>query len=395
MNRIHTKRRVILLGSTGSIGENTLDVIRRMSDFFEVAALSCRRSIDKLYKQVLEFSPQAVAITDETFNRNSCPQMFHSLRYYEGETGLLQMIEEVEADIVVNAISGAKGLLPSLRTLEAEKNLALANKATIVMAGPLIMETVKKNGVNLIPVDSEHYALFQMLKKFNTGEVSEIILTASGGAFRDLSYEELKKVRVQDALKHPNWNMGPKITIDSATLANKGLEFIEAHYLYNLDASRIEVVIHPQSAIHSLIRTIDGFLYAQISKPDMRMVIQNVLTFPELQPANFSALDLAGKAFSFYPVDLKKYRLLSLARQAVERAGAYPIVYNAANEVAVENFLQEKIALIKIPALVEETLGTGWDCPTGSVEEILAVDQMARERAGSILMNKGRTNLWF
>ncbi len=393
MNQIHVKKRVIVLGSTGSIGENTLDVIREKIEFFEVAALSCRGNIEKLKRQIQELSPKAVSVTGQSTNLESLREMLnsHLISFYEGEAGQLRMIEECEADIVVNGISGSSGLLPSLRTLEQGKNLALANKETVVMAGPLILEAARKNEVDLIPIDSEHYALFQMLKNFELENVKEIILTASGGAFRDLTYENLQNVRVKDALHHPNWRMGPKITVDSATMANKGLEFIEAHFLYGFETSRIKVVIHPQSFVHSFIRTIDGFLYAQISRPDMRMSIHNALTFPALKPADFGDLDLSGTEFTFYPVDKRKYKMLDLACQATEREGAYPIVYNAANEVAVEKFLKERISFLDIASLVEETLGSEWDSTPGTVDEILSIDRLARERAEGVMKKIKRT----
>lgn len=387
------KKKVIILGSTGSIGVNTLDVIRHLPDLFEVAALSCRKSIKKLKEQMREFFPQAVAVTGEEHRNEILPEICDTgfVRLYRGETGLLQMIEELDADIVVNGISGSKGLLPSLKTLEVGMNLSIANKETIVMAGPLIMEAARKSGVNLIPIDSEHFAIFNLLKQIRPENVDQVILTASGGAFRDLPYERWKDIRVQDALKHPNWDMGVKNTVDSATMANKGLEFIEAHYLFDIEVSRIKVVIHPQSYIHSLIRTIDGFMYAQISQPDMRMVIQNTLTYPELCQASFGTMDLLEKEFSFYPVDKKKYILLHLAYQAAEREGAYPIVYNAANEVALEYFLNETIAFIEIPVIVEETLNSQWSEPAEKVEEILEIDQMARSKAIEIIKKRKRT----
>ena len=344
-------------------------------------------------EQILEFSPRAVALTGEmtlsdSFRLKGGFKEARPLKIYRGEAGLLQMIEEVDSEIIVNGISGAKGLLPSFKTLEVGKTLALANKETIVMAGPLIMKMAEKNGMGLIPVDSEHYAIFSMLQSIGREQVDEVVLTASGGAFRDLPIEQLNKVRVKDALKNPNWKMGPKITIDSATMANKGLEVIEAHYLYNIDLEKIKVVIHPQSYIHSLIRTIDGFLYAQISKPDMRMSIQNALTYPDLSAGCFGALELAGKEFSFYPVDMEKYRLLRLAYEAAEKGGAYPIVYNAANEVAVENYLLEHISFLEITALVEEALQARWDYPVETVDQILFIDQLARQKSVEILRSR-------
>jgi len=384
------KKKVMILGSTGSIGANTLDVIRHQGDRFEVIALACARNAGALGRQIREFSPQAAALTGSP----EAPEELQGLRaarpfsLYRGEDGLLRMIEEVEADIVVNGISGSKGLLPSLKALEEGKSLANANKESIVMAGPLIMEAARKNKVPLIPVDSEHYAIFSLLRKIEPTAVEEVILTASGGAFRDLPYEQWQNVSREDALTHPNWEMGPKNTIDSATMANKGLEFIETHYLFGIDVSRIKVVIHPQSYVHSLVRTVDGFLYAQISRPDMRMVIQNALSYPQLYPASFGSTDLLGRELTFAPVDRRKYRMLDLAREAARMGGAYPVVYNAANETALESFLNGRILFVEIPAFVEEILQAAWDLPVNTVEEILHLDRMSRGKAQDILTGK-------
>lgn len=312
------------------------------------------------------------------------------VRVYRGEEGLLDMIVETEADLVVNGISGSRGLLPSVKSLENKKNLALANKETVVMAGNLVSDLARRSGVLLLPVDSEHHAVFTLLHNRSKEEVREIILTASGGAFRNLSYEQLKHVRLEDAVTHPNWNMGAKITVDSATMANKGLEVIEAHYLFDFPVSAIKVLIHPQSYVHSLVRTTDGFLYAQISQPDMRLSIQDALTYPRLQRSCIEPFDLTDKSLSFEPVDPRKYRLLSLAYEAVERSGGYAIAYNAANEVAVEQFLSRGISFLEISSLVEDTLQDDWSASTKRIEEILQVDQEARLRAAEILKKMKR-----
>jgi 1-deoxy-D-xylulose-5-phosphate reductoisomerase len=237
----------------------------------------------------------------------------------------------------------------------------------------------------LIPVDSEHHALFCLLQGRSPADVQEIILTASGGAFRDLSYEQLKDVRVEDALSHPNWKMGAKITVDSATMANKGLEVIEAHYLFDIPVSAIKVLIHPQSYIHSLIRTMDGFIYGQLSQPDMRLPIQNALTYPDLQPSCVEAFDLTGKTLSFEAVDSKKYRMLTLAYDAAERAEGFPIAYNAANEEAVRRFLDRELSFLEIPELVEKVLQLDWQIPVQEIEAILQVDREARIKFEEIL----------
>jgi len=385
------RKKVIVLGSTGSIGTNTLKVVEAFESEFDVVALGCRRRVSSLVRQVRKFSPRAVALTGtlDGEGERSLSQL-GDVRVYRGEEGLLDMIVETEADLVVNGISGSRGLLPSVKSLENKKNLALANKETVVMAGNLVSDLARRSGVLLLPVDSEHHAVFTLLHNRSKEEVREIILTASGGAFRNLSYEQLKHVRLEDAVTHPNWNMGAKITVDSATMANKGLEVIEAHYLFDFPVSAIKVLIHPQSYVHSLVRTTDGFLYAQISQPDMRLSIQDALTYPRLQRSCIEPFDLTDKSLSFEPVDPRKYRLLSLAYEAVERSGGYAIAYNAANEVAVEQFLSRGISFLEISSLVEDTLQDDWSASTKRIEEILQVDQEARLRAAEILKKMKR-----
>jgi 1-deoxy-D-xylulose-5-phosphate reductoisomerase len=379
-------KKVSVLGCTGSIGKNTLEVVKALEPCFDIVALACRRNVRELAKQVREFTPTAVAVAGPLDSKEEGTLAeLQDIRIYRGEEGLLQMIADTEVDVVVNGISGAMGLLPSLKTLQGGADLALANKETIVMAGDLVSELVRRKGSKLLPVDSEHHALFCLLQGRSLRDVQEIILTASGGAFRDLSYEQLKDVRVEDALNHPNWDMGAKITVDSATMANKGLEVIEAHHLFDVPVSTIKVLIHPQSYIHSLIRTTDGFIYGQLSQPDMRLPIQNALTYPDLKPSCVQAFDLTGKNLSFEPVDREKYRMLPLAYEAAEQAGGYPIAYNAANEVAVERFLRRELTFLEVPRLVEQVLQLDWQVPVQEIEAILHVDRRARIKAEEIL----------
>ena len=379
------KKKVSVLGSTGSIGKNTLEVIRSLEPSFDIVALACRSSVGELTRQVKEFAPEAVAVAGPLDSQEEVELgKLRGTRVYREERGLLQMLTDTDADLVVNGISGAKGLLPSLKTLQRGADLALANKETVVMAGGLVSDLVRRNGSTLLPVDSEHYALFCLLRGRKPEDVQEVILTASGGAFRDLSYEQLRDVRIEDALIHPNWNMGAKITVDSATMANKGLEVIEAHHLFDIPVSAIKVLIHPQSYIHSLIRSSDGFIYAQLSQPDMRLPIQNALTYPGLEPSCLEAFDLTGKSLSFGAVDPHKYRLLSLAYSAAEQAGGYPIAYNAANEVAVDRFLSRDISFLEIAQLVEQVLQVDWKVPVEEIEAILQVDREARIKAVEI-----------
>jgi 1-deoxy-D-xylulose-5-phosphate reductoisomerase len=297
------------------------------------------------------------------------------------------MIEETEADCVVNGISGAAGFLPSVRAIESGKTLALANKETLVMAGTLVKELALKHKTAVIPVDSEHSAVFHLTRAFGAAAVKSVILTASGGPFRDAPQESLAHVRPAEALRHPTWNMGKKITIDSASLANKGLEVIEAHHLFDLPAEKITVLIHPQSYVHSLIETHDGMQYAQIGKPDMRAPILSALTWPDpcgLQrepsaaawtPGRFS---LEGMSLSFSQPDTKKFPMLRLAYECLRQAGAWPLVYNAANEIAVEEFLRGSLSFTGIPELVSRTLeAKPWPVFTG-IEEVLRLDSEAR-----------------
>jgi 1-deoxy-D-xylulose-5-phosphate reductoisomerase len=384
-------KKVVILGSTGSIGTNTLSVIEHFPDRFSVEALSCHKSIDRLSDQIRRYSPAAVAVTEELTShsfRELCKN--HSVRLFQGKNGQLDMLESIEADIVVNGISGSSGLVPSIKAIECGRQLLNANKESIVMAGPIIMRAVEKNGVLLIPIDSEHFAIFSLLRQVPAACVEQVILTASGGAFRDLPLERWGEIRLEDALTHPNWDMGPKNTIDSATMANKGLELIETHYLFGVDVSKIKVTIHPESAVHSLIRTIDGFYYAQISQPDMRMVIQNALTYPDLQSAAFGTMDLVGKQFTFLPVDYNKYRLLALAYQAIEQRASYPIAFNAANEVAYEFFLSKRISFVEIPEIVEDTLNLSWSQSAETVESVLEIDRTARRNALSFAKTKAK-----
>ena len=372
-------KRLIVLGSTGSIGESTLSVVRAMRDAFTVVGLTCKRRRARLAQQAAEFRPEAVAIVDDgsPFSVDGLAD----LRVYWGADGILRMIEETRADIVVNGIAGAPGLVPSMTVLRTGKDLALANKESLVMAGPLVLREASSCGRKVIPVDSEHAALFNTLRCHAAGEVAELILTASGGAFRDLPVEQLPEVRFADALKHPTWSMGAKITVDSASMANKGLEVIEAHRLFGIALPRIRVLIHPQSLVHSLVRTIDGTLHIEASTPDMRIPIQNALTYPTTASNQVEWLELAGKGLTFFPVDGRKYRMLDLAYQAAGRSGAYPIVYNAANEIAVDAFMQETIRFTGIPDVVEEALSVAWSGNASSIDEVVAIDGEARSRA--------------
>jgi 1-deoxy-D-xylulose-5-phosphate reductoisomerase len=372
------RRKIIILGTTGSIGKNTIDMVREKRDYFEIVGISAHRNETLLLEFAEEFNIENLAISGKAPTSDKIA--------YTGEEGLCRMIEETEADIVINGIAGARGFIPSIHSLLSGKNLALANKETLIMAGSLVKEIAQRTGRSIIPVDSEHSAIFQLFNRFKREEVKEIILTASGGAFRDLPKEQLPYVTVDDALKHPNWSMGKKITIDSASMANKGLEVIEANQLFDFELKKIKVVLHPQSIIHSMIKTHDGSVYAQLSKPDMRIAIMNALAYPDIISASFNGIDFTSTDLSFRELDNDKFPMLPIAFQAAELGGAYPLVYNAANEFAVEAFIQSAISFVEIPEVVKSTLEYEWPKKLESVEQVLKLDSKARKLTKSHLL---------
>jgi 1-deoxy-D-xylulose-5-phosphate reductoisomerase len=370
-------KRIIVVGSTGSIGRQTLDILRSHPDEFELVALSCHKNLDLLREQIEEFKPRVVALT----GGNQPLHIDLAIPVASGMEGLCRMIRETEADMVVNAAAGAAGLLPSLAALESGKDLALANKETMVMAGRLVRETAALHKRRIIPVDSEHSAVFHLIRLMEPETIDEIILTASGGPFRERALEELERVTVEETLRHPTWNMGRKITVDCATMANKALEVIEAGRFFDVPPHRIRVLIHPQSLVHSLVRTRDGSLYAQISRPDMRLPIVNALFHPACPVADFAALDLAGRTFEFQPVEERRYPLLGLGYHALQRDGAYPTVFNAANEVAVDAFLSGSIGFTAIARVVEQTLSADWPNLNRTLDDVIFNDTSARAKA--------------
>jgi 1-deoxy-D-xylulose-5-phosphate reductoisomerase len=367
------QKKVIVLGSTGSIGKSTLDVAHKLTERIKIAGLSCYSSYKTLLKQAEEFNVQALAITKVKSSHSYKGSLF------SGKEAASRLVESIDADIVLNGIAGSPGLLPSIKAIETKKNLALANKETIVMAGQLVKKMSNESNVQIIPVDSEHSALFHLLKHISIENVKEIILTASGGAFRDIPVEKLPYVTPKDALQHPTWKMGEKITIDSATMANKGLEVIEAVHLFDISADKIKVVIHPQSYVHSLVRTVDGNLYAQISLPDMRLPIQNALTFPDIVFSGYKALELTDITMTFSSWDKKKYPMLKLAYEAAMCLGPYPIVYNSSNEMAVAAFLKGLIRFTDIAKITARILEKEWKNYISSLEDILKLHNISRE----------------
>ncbi len=370
------KKKIVILGSTGSIGQSALAVIRKENLKLDLVGLSAHTNEEELLELQDEFNVAALALSGRK-------PISEQITYW-GREGLLEMIQDLNADIVINGIAGSAGLLPSITVLESGKDLALANKETIVMAGGLIKDIAAKNGKVIIPVDSEHSAIFHLLRNIPRKNLAEIILTASGGAFRNYAKEELPYVTMKQALVHPTWSMGMKITIDCATMANKGLELIETHYLFDAEPEMIKVVIHPQSYVHSMIRTKEGSIYAQISKPDMRVPIQNAFSYPELY-SNVEPFDLIGKKLEFFAPEVDRYKMLEIAYRVLGEGKSYPIVYNAANEVAVEAFTKEKIIFPLIPSIVSETLQEDWtECPS-TTDDILDVHSRAVEKAQLVL----------
>jgi len=374
-------RRIVILGSTGSIGTNALDVLRRLRGSFSVCALTAHRNVELLRRQAEEFGPQVVACGDRDMaDHFDLP----GIKVLWGSQGLEEVAALPEADIVLNALVGAAGLTPTLRAIQAGKRVALANKESLVMGGELVMGMVAGSTGQLIPVDSEHSAIFQCLQGEGRGQVNRLILTASGGPFLNWGPEDLSAVSPQQALAHPTWEMGRKVTIDSATLMNKGLEVIEAHWLFGIPTSRIEVLIHEQSIVHSLVEFADHSVLAQLSLPDMRLPIQYALTFPHREPSPQDPLDLAQVgALTFQRPDEQRFPCLQLAYDAVELGGTMPAVLNAANEEAVGAFLTDEIGFTDIPMVIHQTMGRHSVVAHPDLAEVLAADGWAREMAKS------------
>ncbi len=380
-------KNIAILGSSGSIGKNALWVISRFPEELRVFGLTVHSDIETLDEQIRKYSPQIVCISDgETADRFLSKGANQSIDVYSGEEGLEKLASHPDVDIVVNAVVGFAGLRSTLAAARAGKRIALANKESMVAGGDLVNKTVEDHNAEIIPVDSEHSAIFQCLKTGRKSEVRKLILTSSGGPFRKLAKEEFGKITVEQALEHPTWNMGQKITIDSATLMNKALEVIEAVYLFGLPVDRIEVVIHPQSIIHSMIEFTDGSIIAQLSHPDMRLPIQFALFYPERRELNTADLSFEEKfSLDFEPPDDNRFPSLRLARRALEMGKTAPTVMNAANEVAVEAFLNQRIGFQKIFEVVEHALENTYIETSGSIETIIKADKSGREIASGYL----------
>lgn len=381
-------KKIALFGSTGSIGKNVLEVVRAHRESFQIVCLAAYRNAEQLITQAREFRPHwAGLITGDTKGETARIIREMGIHFFHGEEELVRLAQESEADILVNSIVGSAGLLPTLAAIQSGKDIALANKETLVAAGSLVTALAEEKKVQLIPIDSEHSAIVQCLQGESYTRIRKIILTASGGPFRGYSREELKAVTVEDALKHPNWNMGAKITIDSATLMNKGLEVIEAYWLFHVQPSQIEVVIHPQSIIHSMVEMVDGSVKAQMGLPDMKFPIQYALSYPDRYPNDFPTINWSGLKLDFYPPDRDTFRCLDLAYAALAAGGTLPSVMNAANEAAVQLFLNRKIGFLQIPELIEKTMQAHTVHSNPTIEDILSEDKWARKYVISLADN--------
>jgi 1-deoxy-D-xylulose-5-phosphate reductoisomerase len=375
-------KKLSILGSTGSIGTQSLDVIRNTEEF-EVVGLSAYGNMEVLFNQIVEFNPKIVSVgTEESKNRLLAllkDREIKNLEIYTGHEGLRKIASD-ESEVLITSVVGMIGLIPTLDAIERGKTIALANKETLVTAGEIVMAKAKERNVKILPVDSEHSAIFQCLNGESKSEVERLILTASGGPFRGKKRKELEKITVKEALNHPNWSMGKKITIDSATLMNKGLEFIEAKWLFDMEIEKIDVLVHPQSIVHSMVEFVDGSIIAHLGVPDMRIPIQYALTYPNRDKNKVEKLDfLKIKSLSFEEPDTDTFKSLKLAKEAIKTGGTMPAVLNAANEALVELFLSEKIGFLDIGDNVERIMNNHTVKYNPNLEDVLEADRWSRE----------------
>lgn len=376
-------KRISILGSTGSIGTQCLDVISGNRDRFSVAALSCSKSIELLCRQIEEFSPAAVCVAEEA-DAAELSKKYSGIEFFHGDEGLRAIAAMEDCDMVVNSLMGMRGLEPTMTAIEAGKDIAFANKETLVVGGQLVMDAVKRRGVKLLPVDSEHSAVFQCIQGSAGNEIRRLILTASGGPFRGYSAEQLKSVTLEQALAHPNWSMGKKITVDSATMMNKGLEVIEAKWLFDIPAEKIQIVVHPQSILHSAVEYCDGSVIGQMGLPDMRVPIAYALSYPERMEmtSSMKSLDFFSlkDGMTFYPADAEVFRTIGLAYEACRIGGSYPVALNGANEVLVDMFLKGKIRFTDIQDTLVKVMEEHRPVQDLDIEGILEEDSRIREK---------------
>jgi 1-deoxy-D-xylulose-5-phosphate reductoisomerase len=375
-------KKVLILGSTGSIGVNTLNVIRSFPDKFQVIGLTANSNIDLLEKQLNEFNPPVVVVNNKTKAQNLRERLKNNEYVLEGNEGLLSAAKNADYDILVNALVGFAGLAPTIEGIKRGKRIALANKETLVVAGELVTKLAKRHNAEIIPVDSEHSAIFQCIIGEKIAEIEKLIITASGGPFFNLKKDELKDVTVKEALKHPNWKMGDKITIDSASMMNKGLEVIEARWLFGFSKEKIEVVIHPQSVIHSMVEFIDGSIKAQMSLPDMKLPIQYALAYPDRLRSSYVNTKISNLTMlSFYEPDYEKFECIKLAYDVLEQGGTSSCILNASNEIAVKKFLDGKINFLQIPVVIKESLNKIENHISPDIETIFECDRQTRKFA--------------
>lgn len=377
------QKKILILGSTGSIGVNALNVIRELPEYFCAEALTVNSNIDELEKQINEFNPSAVVVKNETKSAELKKRINSKCEVLSGDEGLIEITRRGNYDILLSSLVGFAGLAPTIEGIKQNKRIALANKETLVVAGELIIDLCKKYNAELIPVDSEHSAIFQCLVGEKNNEINKLILTASGGPF--FNKMNLTDVSVSEALNHPNWKMGKKVTIDSATMMNKGLEVIEAHWLFNLPKEKIEVVIHPQSIIHSMVEFIDGSIKAQLSLPDMKLPIQYAFSYPDRIKTGFVKTNFPNLGqLTFFEPDREKFKCLNLAYEVMEQEGTAPCILNAANELAVDKFLKGKIGFTQIPDIINEALNKIENHRTPDIETIFECDRQTREFVNSV-----------
>jgi len=370
-------KNIVILGSTGSVGTQALEIISNYPDEFKIVGLSAGKNISLLKEQIEKFKPEIVSVADEESSRKLRDI---EVPVFYGEEGLIKVATCKNADIILTAVVGSVGLLPTIEAIKSGKDIALANKETLVVAGEFVMDLAKKNNVKIIPVDSEHSAIFQCLVGEDSKNIERIILTCSGGSFFGKTSKELENVSVDNALKHPNWNMGAKITIDSATLMNKGLEIIEAHHLFEIPYEKIEVVIHRQSLIHSIVEFCDGNLKAQLGVPDMKLPILYALTYPERIESNLPKINFSKLKLDFEEPDVETFTCLNLAIEAGKKGNIFPCVLNASNEIAVEYFLKKKINFLEIPKIIDYILSKFEKVENLTIEKIIEIDKEVKKK---------------
>lgn len=384
---LNEKKKIAILGSTGSIGTQALDVIQSHSDKFEIEVLTAQNNADLLIHQAIAFKPNCVVIGDESKRKQVADALTsHDIKVFAGSEALAQVVEMESIDLVLTALVGYAGLKPTLSAIKAGKQIALANKETLVVAGELVTSLAKQNGVNIYPVDSEHSAIFQCLVGEFHNPIEKIYLTASGGPFRGKDKAFLSSVKKEQALKHPNWDMGAKITIDSASLMNKGLEVIEAKWLFGLQPEQIDVIVHPQSIVHSIVQFQDGSMKAQMGLPDMKLPIQYALAYPERLKSNFPRFDFLNYPnLTFEKADVKTFRNLSLAFEALQKGGNMPCIINAANEVVVDAFLLDRISFLGMSDVIETCMQKATFVSKPSYDDYVASDTETRELALNLI----------